>query len=212
MVPAASDLHFAFGRQQLADGVRPVPWVTSGGQKDRFCEPQSRRLDHRRNHLVCVPGRAGLQDSGPGWERVGPVNVRGLNPTLEGLISRNSCRSAPRPPFQSDFPVIAVLVPRADPGRSIRPSAPRNRPASDRRYGGSSPRAAAGPLSGRRLPASGTGLEGNDCRRGAARGSPRPQAYSAATTEEDSAREHSGRVTASPREMDANARRRFAGN
>ena len=47
--------------------------------EDRLSEPQYHRLDHRRNHLVRGPGRAGLQDSRPGWKRVGPVNVRGLN-------------------------------------------------------------------------------------------------------------------------------------
>ncbi len=33
--------------------------------EDRFCEPRSPRLDHRREYSVRGPGRAGLQDSRP---------------------------------------------------------------------------------------------------------------------------------------------------
>ena len=50
--------------------------------EDRLSEPRSPRRDHRRNHLVRSPRRAGLQDSRPGWKRVGPVNARGLKSHL----------------------------------------------------------------------------------------------------------------------------------
>ena len=79
MVPAASDLHFAFGRQQLADGARSVPRVTSGSQKTGCANRNFNRLDPRGNHSARGPGRAGLRNVP--WGVPGRLrNSRGLKP------------------------------------------------------------------------------------------------------------------------------------
>ena len=63
MVPAASDLHFAFGRQQLADGARSVPRVTSGSQKTGCAN---------RDIVICTSGSSA--NVSPGWGRVKPLS------------------------------------------------------------------------------------------------------------------------------------------
>ena len=72
------------------------------------------------------------------FPKIGPRIPGVLNHILEGRISRNSSQPARIRLFQPYSPVIAVLVPRQDPGLNTRPSAPRNRPARDRRRAGGS--------------------------------------------------------------------------